>query len=918
MIFFCPAREPHSALAYDTSIRSKKIMQTLRRNPFTASPGRRGRLSPVVLVEVLVSVAALLVGSLLFLLPPLRSHAVTDNTDCTLIVPAHPLTVRGLATSYQLTATNPANGPCHESNTHQSAFVQGVIYDPATGTFSVYNPLVIDAGTQPAVLPRTPRLPRGAIVGIWFGFNANTLLLQGAQSNTLAQAHCVNGLGQSLFTHFAYCNAPAFFAAVKRGVRAHRVHIPPLQTARDGQPCPTVRDFSVVDQDQSGNVQTQYLATANGQTAQFSAANHALLQNATTIATASDNRLLPDFIDPALGCQAWQAPNLADNKSLVPALALDEVQAAADQQPPIALVPLTDPMTTVATTLSLAKTNLYRRGVDQIAAANDQQASGTTFCQNLVQTGMRRLELDQPLTIKAPTPDASTANNLFTFLVHRFHASYNMLNCPQLLNMPNPVTTQTNPNGVVISATFNRQATSTPVPTTSATPIPSPSATVAEQATSTPVPTTTVSSQTLPPPSSDWSTYLHDPLRGAANQIETTLSPSNAGRLTKLWSFKTGGVIAASPTVVGNTIYVGSWDGYEYAIDATTGQQKWKRNVGQSYYPNCGGFQQHMGVTSTATVANGVVYVAGGDANFYALDANSGVVLWKVFLGDPARGYYNFSSPLLYNGNIYYGTASNCDNPLVQGQLFQISLTSHTITNTFNVVPNGQTGGGVWTSPSVDPTTNTIYLTTGNGSSYSFSIIALDAATFTVKGSWKVPVSQQITDSDWGTTPTLFTTPSGIHLVAVNNKNGNIYIFRADNLQAGPLWQKSLAVGGECPECGQGSISSDTFANGTLYAAGGNTTIHGTVYKGAVRAFDPATGNTVWEHGTTGPVFAALSSANNLIVDSAGATLEVLNASNGTVLYHFQTGGVIYGAPSIANGKIFVGSTDTNIYAFAL
>ena len=453
-------------------------MRTLRRNSFSASPRRYGRLSPFVLVEVLVSVAALLVGSIIFLLPPLRSHAATDNVDCTLIVPAHPLTVRGLATPYQLTATDPANGPCHESNTNQSAFVQSVIYDPTTGAFSVYNPLVIDAGTQPAVVPSVPRLPRGAIVGLWFGFNANNLLLQGAQRKTLAQAHCVNGLAQSLFTQFSYCNAPAFFAAVKRGIAAGRVHIPALQTARDGKPCPTVRDFSVVDQDQSDNVQTQYLAMANGQTAQFSAANQATLQNATTIANPSDNRLLTDFIDPALGCQAWQAPNLADDNSPVATLALDEVQASADQHPPIALVPLTDPMTTVDNNPSLAKTSLYRLGVDQTRAANDQHASGTTYCQNLVQTGIPRLKLDEPLTINAPTPDAGAAKNLFTFLAQRFQASYNNLNCSQLLNMPNPVTTQTDTNGVVISATFSGQATSTPVPPTSATPIPSPSATV--------------------------------------------------------------------------------------------------------------------------------------------------------------------------------------------------------------------------------------------------------------------------------------------------------------------------------------------------------------------------------------------------------------------------------------------------------
>jgi hypothetical protein len=461
-------------------------MQKLQRHPFAASPRRRRSVWPFVLLEALMSVVILLVAAVIFLLPSVRSHAASANPDCTLIVPAQPLTARGLATPYQLTATNPADGPCNEANTDQSAFVQGVIYDPITGAFSVYNPLIIDEGTQPAVMPTVPTLPQEAIVSLFFGFNANNLLLQGAQGDTLAQADCVNGLGQSLFTQVAYCNAVAFFAAVNRG----RVTIPPLQTAKDGKPCPTTRDFSVVDQDQSDNVQTQYLALANGQIAQFSAANQATLPNATVLDNPSDNRLLTDFIDPALGCQSWEAPNLADNNSPVPTLALDEIQAAADQQAPIALVPLNDPMTTVNNNPSLAKTNLYRLGVDQPPAFNNKQASGTTYCQNLVQTGMPRLELDEPLTMNAPSPDAGAANNLFTFLAQRFQASYALLNCPQLLNMPNPVATQTDANGVVIAATFNGQATSTPVPTTGTTPTASPSATVVGQATSTPVPTT--------------------------------------------------------------------------------------------------------------------------------------------------------------------------------------------------------------------------------------------------------------------------------------------------------------------------------------------------------------------------------------------------------------------------------------------
>jgi hypothetical protein len=203
-------------------------MRKVRRNPFGAPPRMRQRRRPLVRVFGMLASAVVVAGLVVtgvILLPRMVTRAAdaNPNQNCTLIVPANPLSAQGLATPYQLTATDPNDGPCNESNTAQSAFVQGVIYEPSTGAFSVYNPLIIDQGTQPAVAPAVPTLPAGAVVALWFGFNANNLLLRGAQAGTLAQAHCVNGLGQSLFTQMAYCNAVAFFAAANQGIVAHRV-----------------------------------------------------------------------------------------------------------------------------------------------------------------------------------------------------------------------------------------------------------------------------------------------------------------------------------------------------------------------------------------------------------------------------------------------------------------------------------------------------------------------------------------------------------------------------------------------------------------------------------------------------------------------------------------------------------------------
>lgn len=428
-----------------------------RRNPSAVSIRRR-RFSPLALIGVAVSLAVALVGSVIFLLPRLTTHAAAAvNGNCSLIVPAQPLSAQGLATPYQLVATNPADGACNEANAGQSAFVQAAVIDPATGNVSVYNPLVIDQGTQPAAAPVVPTLPANGIVGIWFGSNGMTLTLRG-MGQSLQDGKCVNGLAKSLFGQFAYCNAPAFFAAANKAIQAKQLVPPALGTAKDNLPCPTVRDFSVVDQDQSDNVTTSYLVTANGQTAQANATNTAALQGAHPQANGSDNRLVAIALDTALGCTPWMAPDLANPGQMATALPLNELQAAAEQANPVALIPNRDPMVMNNNRLDMRKLNLYRLGVDQPPVQNQGVSSTTVYCNHLLTLAPQRLELDKPLTANRPSPDPAAANSLFTFLAQRLVTTYGKdggLNCQGLLHKPLPVKVTTDDNGVATGATIS-------------------------------------------------------------------------------------------------------------------------------------------------------------------------------------------------------------------------------------------------------------------------------------------------------------------------------------------------------------------------------------------------------------------------------------------------------------------------------
>jgi hypothetical protein len=635
-----PAGEQGTAAAFleDQPPAGRRVRAGRRR-------GRGGWLSrypaPVVSVVAIV-VCAALVAAGLGVNHLLTARSVADaavNPNCTLIVPANPLTAQGLATPYQLTATDPAAGPCNEANNNQTAFVQGAVLNPKTGQISIYNPLVVDAGTQPAVAPVVPKLPAGAVVAVWFGYNGTTLTLAGADQNLTAgtgttgtgvtatptsaatqgataqatpttapsssgsatatatagsatptgsatsagaatptgtasptqsattvpsvtatpaapasagntaptgtrgtgapptggasvqsvgsallqpgypdpdhhhhhhpspsasaassasgtptgsapatggtvtgppnfgdspaasgtpdailqQANCVAGEdinGQfSSFTQVGACNATAFFKAANQAIAAGKLRVPAPGFGRDGQVCLTTRSFGVIDQDQSDNVTTEYLATGDGQIAQDTAANKNSLGGATVIFNGSDNGLIDLFVDPALGCRPWEVPNLADGGAPAPGLPLDELQAAAwagrQGGGPAALVPLNDPMTVDANgNFSTDKTNTYRSLVDMPALPAGQ--SPATYCSAMERIQGTRLQQDVNLLIKGPSPAPAAASNLFTFLGMRLQQSFTNLNCGNF-GMNNDVSTTADGNGVVVAACFVHQ-----------------------------------------------------------------------------------------------------------------------------------------------------------------------------------------------------------------------------------------------------------------------------------------------------------------------------------------------------------------------------------------------------------------------------------------------------------------------------
>ena len=100
--------------------------------------------------------------------------------------------------------------------------------------------------------------------------------------------------------------------------------------------------------------------------------------------------------------------------------------------------------------------------------------------------------------------------------------------------------------------------------------------------------------------------------------------------------------VSGAPTVANGVVYVGSEDQSVYAIDASTGERRWR-------YATTGQI-----VRSSPTVVEGTLYIGSDDKNLYAIDAATGNTKWVYQTTGKVR-----STPAVANGVVYVGSADN-------------------------------------------------------------------------------------------------------------------------------------------------------------------------------------------------------------------------------------------------------------------
>jgi len=135
------------------------------------------------------------------------------------------------------------------------------------------------------------------------------------------------------------------------------------------------------------------------------------------------------------------------------------------------------------------------------------------------------------------------------------------------------------------------------------------------------------------------------------------------------WRFKTGDGIESSPSIgIDGTVYIGSHDGYFYAINPD-GTEKWRFFAGPPNYDERWDVSKSM-MASPAIASDGTIYIYSSANYLFAVNPD-GTEKWRFYV---KWGNDFWSSPVIgHDGTIYTGSARSQEDPNYDGGLHAIN-----------------------------------------------------------------------------------------------------------------------------------------------------------------------------------------------------------------------------------------------------
>lgn len=311
------------------------------------------------------------------------------------------------------------------------------------------------------------------------------------------------------------------------------------------------------------------------------------------------------------------------------------------------------------------------------------------------------------------------------------------------------------------------------------------------------------------------------------------LDVNDVEKLKLKWAFLFDGAskVRSQPAISNDTLYIGSYSGTLYAIDRFSGCIRWE-------------FDTTWEIRTAISLAQNIAgkdLVVFGDfrANVFALDANTGELVWKREV-DEHLGATITGSPKVHGGRVYVPISSFevalAAAPVYpcctfRGAVAALELDSGRIiwktyvmdppkkrgSNAIFVSRFGPSGAPIWNSPTIDEKRKVLYVGTGENYSHptsdsSDAVIAMNLDTGRIK--WK---QQLISDDAWnmacalpivgtncpdnpgkdldvGASPILATTSDGTDMLLVGQKSSDVWGLNPDSGDV--VWHTRVGKGG--------------------------------------------------------------------------------------------------------------------------
>jgi outer membrane protein assembly factor BamB len=294
-------------------------------------------------------------------------------------------------------------------------------------------------------------------------------------------------------------------------------------------------------------------------------------------------------------------------------------------------------------------------------------------------------------------------------------------------------------------------------------------------------------------------------------------------------------------------------------------------------------FPTNGAIISSPSVADGIVYFGSQDMNIYAVNAVSGTLVWNFTTLDTIE-----SSPAVMNGKVCTGGEDGyvyCLNAY-NGNLLWKTFVNGSQPKTF--------GSAVMLRSSPAIVGDKVYIGSLDGNLYALNLNNGDVV-------WKFKTNGLITSS-----PTV--ADGAVYIVSEEPASGALYKLNAETGDL--IWKKGIPYETQFTG-GTDMQGTPTVADGMVFASANLRTYYG---------IDVADGHSDWtftnpqatEFIVSSPIYL---NGKLFIVDKFNITC--LNASNAKTIWTTFTGDEFYVAPSYADDKLYVMTSERNVFIFS-